>query len=254
MTKTAHFRFYEELNDFLPKARKKSTFLYEFSGSPAVKDAIEANGVPHTEIDLILVGGESVAFAYRLKDGDRVAVYPVFESLDITPVTHLRPEPLREPKFILDVHLGKLAHYLRIFGFDSKYDNRYKNAVLAANAKKESRIILTRDVNLLKCKSITHGYRVRSQKPETQLVEVLKRFDLKNLIRPLSRCIVCNGDISKVSKKSISHRLKPKTREYYEEFYRCDSCRNIYWKGSHYQKMERFISRITNNWEDMIAQ
>src|SRR3989338_9144205 len=113
----AHFRFYEELNDFLPPERRKTTFTREFRNRASVKDMIEALGVPHTEVDLILVNGASVDFSYLVQDGDRISVYPMFESFDIRPLVHLRPRPLREPKFVLDTHLGKLAVYLRLLGF-----------------------------------------------------------------------------------------------------------------------------------------
>ena len=165
MLKTTEFRFYEELNDFLPAAKKKSLFTYNFECSPSVKDAVEAIGVPHTEIDLILVNGISVTFSYRLQDGDVISVYPVFESMDISNVTHLREKPLRESRFILDVHLGTLVRYLRMIGFDILYENNYEDSEIVKIAKDEKRIILTRDVELLKIKTVTHGYWIRSKKP-----------------------------------------------------------------------------------------
>ncbi|MBN1293701.1 MAG: twitching motility protein PilT, partial [Candidatus Latescibacteria bacterium] len=146
MTKHAQFRFYEELNDFLPTEKRKIDFTYEFDGTPSIKDVVEALGVPHTEIDLILVNGASVDFSYHMCDVDIISVYPVFESLDISPVTHLREKPLREPKFILDVHLGKLAKYMRLLGFDTVYDNLYDDHEIVALAVAQKRTILTRDV------------------------------------------------------------------------------------------------------------
>src|SRR5262249_52305094 len=130
----ASFRLYAELNDFLPPAQRQIPFVYCFNGMPTIKEAIEAVGVPHTEVDLILVNGVSVAFDYRLRDGDSVAVYPVFESFDIAPLLRLRPQPLRETKFILDVHLGKLAKYLRLLGFDTLYRNDYQDPDIIAIA------------------------------------------------------------------------------------------------------------------------
>ena len=117
----AHFRFYEELNEFLPHHKRKTEFVYHFHGAPSVKDAVEAIGVPHVEVDIILVNGISVSFSRKLSDGDRISVYPVFESFDVSAVTHLRARPLREPRFILDVHLGRLAKYLRLCGFDTLF-------------------------------------------------------------------------------------------------------------------------------------
>jgi len=240
----AVFRFYEELNDFFPEGRKKQPIPYAFQGNPGIKDAIEAQGVPHTEVDLILVNGESVPFSYQLQNGDRVSVYPVFESFDISGVTRLREEPLREPRFILDVHLGKLARYLRMFGFDSLYDNGYEDRQLVMIAGKEKRIILTRDRGVLKRKGVTHGYWVRSLKPAVQLEEVFKRFELYTLVKPFTRCKSCNALLRKVEKNAISQRLKPKTEKYYDHFFICGNCDKIYWKGSHYQKMRQRLSSL----------
>lgn len=242
--KIAQFRFYEELNDFLPKAKKKITFSYRFQGQPSVKDIIESLGVPHTEIDLILVNDTSVTFEYTLEHGDRVAVYPVFESFDISSVTRLRPKPLREPKFILDVNLGKCARLLRLLGFDSLYSNTYDDREVVEHSGRDNRIILTRDIGLLKIKDVTHGYWVRSTIPRQQIKEVVERFDLCSHISPFTRCMECNGPISKTSKDEIIAELLPKTRRFYNEFCRCSSCNKIYWKGSHYQKMLSFIKTI----------
>jgi len=246
MANTAKFRFYEELNDFLPPEKKKTWFLYQFEGNPAVKDAVESIGVPHTEVDLILVNSRSVTFSYHLRDQDVVSVYPVFESLDISNLTRLRPKPLREPRFILDTHLGKLARYLRMVGFDTLYENTFEDRQIIETAVTEKRTILTRDVELLKNKAVTHGYWVRSKNSLEQLHEVILRFDLSSSIRPFYRCILCNGVIKKVPKSSIQHTLPPKTRQYYDEFFQCASCEKVYWKGSHYLRMTKFIEDLRN--------
>lgn len=244
--KIARFRFYEELNDFLPREKRKISFDHYFEGNPGIKDVIEALGVPHAEVDMILVNGQSVDFEYPLQDGDKVAVYPVFESLDISAVSKVRQKPLREPKFILDVHLGKLAKRLRLLGFDTLYRNNLQDNEIVDISLKEKRIILTRDVGLLKNKRVTHGYWLRSQQPKRQLREVVSRFDLKNLIRPFTRCLECNGDIQPVEKEAVFQRLAPKTRKYYQVFYQCVECGKIYWEGSHYQKMVSFLKDIEN--------
>jgi len=240
----AQFRFYEELNDFLPRHQQKVIFPYPFNGTPSIKDAVEAIGIPHTEVDLILVNSNSVGFGYQLQPGDRVSVYPVFESLDIAAVTHLRPKPLREPEFILDVHLGKLARRLRMLGFDSLYRNDFHDHQLVELAQREMRIVLTRDRGLLKNKVVTHGYWIRSHQPDEQVREVIQRFDLGGRIRAFSRCRVCNGTIEIVDRKHIENLLLPKTSQYYDEFHVCVGCGRVYWEGSHYQKMKTYIERI----------
>ncbi|MGH8501124.1 MAG: Mut7-C RNAse domain-containing protein [Gammaproteobacteria bacterium] len=154
---SAHFRFYEELNDFLPPGQRKVGFEYAFAGRPAIKDVIEALSVPHTEVDLILMNGESVDFSAPLMDGARVSGYPMFEALDITRVSRVRSRPLRASRFVLDTHLGRLARYLRLLGFDTWYRNDYDDAELARICQSEQRILLTRDRELLKRSVVTHG-------------------------------------------------------------------------------------------------
>jgi uncharacterized protein with PIN domain len=241
---TAQFRFYEELNDFLPPHRSKVSFLHTFTGCNAIKDMIEALGVPHTEVDLILVNGRSVDFSYSVQDGDRVSVYPVFESFDITPLLRLRPKPLRISRFILDVHLGRLARYLRLLGFDTLYRNDYNDAELAHVAGKERRILLTRDRSLLKRNSITHGYYVRETDPRRQLQEVFARFDLYGAVQSFQRCTCCNGLLATVAKERIWDRLEPATRRYFDQFWMCGGCQQIYWKGSHYVRLQRLIEEV----------
>jgi uncharacterized protein with PIN domain len=244
---TAEFRFYALLNDFLPPAQRKRTMHYRFSGHPGIKDPIEVFGIPHTEVELIIVNGQSVGFDYQLQASDSVAVYPVFKSLDINPLVRLREKPLRNPRFILDVNLGKLAKRMRLLGFDSLYRNDYNDAEIANFAVNEQRIILTRDRRLLYIKQITHGYWVRAVDVESQTDEVLRRFDLHSSIHPFVRCLVCNGMLAPVAKTDILNRLEPKTRLYYEVFHRCDDCQRIYWEGSHMEDIrQRFASFLTS--------
>jgi uncharacterized protein with PIN domain len=241
---TAEFRFYEELNDFLPVEKRKTPFAYPFKGTPSVKDAIEAIGVPHTEVDLVVVNGLSVGWEYRLKDGDRVGVYPVFESLDISPVVRLRGAPLRDTRFVLDVHLGKLARLLRMLGFDTAYERDYADARIVEISVAERRIVLTRDRGILKTGAVTHGYWVRSSNPREQIGEVVRRFDLASRIRPFERCMLCNARLEPVGKDEILERLPRRTAEGRDEFRRCGGCGKIYWKGSHYERMKKSIQAL----------
>ncbi len=240
----ATFRFYAELNDFLPSDRQGVSFSHPFNGKPAVKDTIEALGVPHTEVDLILVNGISVGFDYHLRNGDRVAVYPVFESLDITPLVKLRETPLRRTAFILDVHLGKLARLLRMLGFDTLYRNDYEDPEIIEIALRDHRIILTRDLGILKQRAVTHGYYIRSKKPLEQAREVIHRFDLADQVTPFARCMACNSPLVEVTKESVRARIPAKTARYYDRFYTCPTCDKVYWRGSHYERMKEKIARI----------
>jgi uncharacterized protein with PIN domain len=240
----AHLRFYAELNDLLPSDKRQRSTAYRFTGRPSIKDAIEGCGVPHTEVDLIVVDGAFVGFDYRLRPGDRVAIYPVFESLDVSPAVQLRPEPLRRTAFILDGHLGKLARLLRMLGLDALYCQDSEDSEIVHLVASEQRIILTRDRGLLKHASVTHGYCVRSLEPPQQAREVLRRFDLYAQVRPLSRCIHCNGGLERVDKNAILSQLPPRTSLYYDVFHRCLRCGRIYWPGSHYQNMLATIARL----------
>jgi len=243
-TSQAFFRFYAELNDFLAPNRRFADCPFLFYTSTSVKDAIESFGVPHTEVDLILVNGESVDFAHPLRDGDRVSVYPVFEALDITPAGRLRPKPLRIPRFVLDIHLGRLAAYLRMLGFDTLYRNDAGDEELARISAAERRILLTRDLGLLKRGVVTRGYAVRATETRAQLAEVVKRFDLLGLVTPFARCLRCNTALRKAGKKDVADRLPPGVSERYDEFRECPGCGRVYWKGSHYRRMERLIDSL----------
>ncbi len=237
-------RFYEELNDFLPAEKRKRRFGTEIQPRQSVKDFVQSLGVPHTEIDLILINGNSVDFDYILKEGDDVSIYPVFESLDISDVQHLRPEPLREPKFVLDVHLGKLAKLMRLFGFDTHYEKHYDDEEIIRISVAEHRTILTRDLGILKRNIVTHGYYVRSTRAEEQITEIIKRFNLQNEIREFSRCLLCNSSLEPISKKEVEEVLPPKVKKFYNEFFICQNCRKVYWRGSHYKKMLMFVEEV----------
>jgi uncharacterized protein with PIN domain len=243
----AIFRFYAELNDFLPFDRRYKSFTLQFNDRQSVKHLIESLGVPHTEVDLILVNGISVAFNYLPHNCDKISVFPVFESVDISPINQLRPEPLREVRFVLDGHLGRLAAYLRILGFDSQYQNDYSDEELTRITISQKRILLTHDRGLLKRKLILHGYYVHSSDPRRQMVEVIHRFDLSDRIIAFNRCVHCNQELVRVKKEEISEMLMPDTRRYFSKFKQCPGCKKVYWKGSHYQQMVKLIDWVKKN-------
>jgi len=238
-------RFYEELNDFLPPKKKKRLYEVPDHGKRSVKDLIESQGIPHTEVDLILINGKSVGFDQLVGSGDHISVYPVFEKFDISNITKLQSRPLRHLRFILDVHLGKLAKYLRMLGFDTYYNNHYGDEEIAWLAQNNNRILLTRDIGLLKRRNVAKGYWLRSQHPKVQLEEILVHFDLFNNIHPLTRCMKCNGEIQSINKEKIYRQLLPDTLKYFNRFYQCKNCGKIYWKGSHFNKMMKYIDHIT---------
>ncbi len=242
--KPAIFRFYGNLNDFLATPHKNAEIPYSYNGAPGIKDAIEALGIPHVEVDVILVNGASVAFDYRLHKGDIVDVYPQDWPVTAAGIHHLIPPLPAFPKFVLDVHLGKLARIMRMLGFDAAYRNNYTDPEIVYCALREKRVILTRDAGLLKNRAIQYGYWVRSSQPEEQAREVILRFALAEQIKPFHRCMSCNARIDRVDKQEVLQELPPKTRRYFDEIYRCEGCRKLYWKGSHYQNMLSKIARI----------
>jgi uncharacterized protein with PIN domain len=241
---TCDFRFYEELNDYLPPAQRKRTITREITGTPSVKDAIESLGVPHTEIDLILVNGVSVRFDRRLQGGERVAVYPEFERFDITPLYRLRPKPLRRPRFVADVHLGTLARYLRLLGFDTSYRNDLDDATLAELTSREKRILLTRDVGLLKRKAVVRGQWLRSRDPERQVEEIVEALQLKRAFRPFTRCMTCNGLLGGVARKDVDGLVPARVYRRFRSFRQCRDCRRVYWRGTHFVRLQLLVASL----------
>jgi uncharacterized protein with PIN domain/sulfur carrier protein ThiS len=237
-------RAYAELNDFLGPDVRGLTTRRPFRSHQTVKDVLEAMGIPHTEVDLILVNGEPVDFAHRPQTGDRIAAYPVFEALDVGRASRLRRVPLRDPRFVVDVNLGRLARLLRVLGFDVWWSSDADDQSLADISLAQQRILLTRDRSLLKRRAITHGLFVRADDPEQQILEVIRRLDLRQRLAPLTRCVRCNGRLASVSKAAVIDQLEPLTRRYYDEFSRCRDCGQIYWAGSHYERLVELVDRL----------
>lgn len=239
---TATFRFYEELNDFLAPERRGREFSCPCARAASAKHMIEALGVPHTEVELILVNGESVGFGHRLREGDRVAVYPTFEALDIAPLLRVREQPLRVTRFIADVHLGGLAYLLRMAGFDTLYDNYFDDEEIAALAVRDRRIVLTRDRELLKRRAITHGCYVHALKSEAQIRELFERLDLAGSARPFTLCPYCNVLLNPVDKAQVEHRLLVAVRQRYDRFSTCPACLRLFWEGDHWQRLGELLA------------
>ncbi|MBZ4420810.1 Mut7-C RNAse domain-containing protein [Myxococcus sp. RHSTA-1-4] len=237
-------RFYGALNDFLSPERRGQEFLHVPLGGPSVKDFIESLGPPHPEVDVVLVDGEAVDFAYRVRPGSRVAVYPPFHSLDVTPVTRVGPPPQEEPRFVLDVGLGRLAGFLRMLGFDSLWRNDYADDVLARLSHDEDRILLTRDLGVLKRGEVLRGYFPRSTDPAHQLVEVVRRFGLTARMRPFTRCLACNGALTSAQPHEVHGRVPEGVTERHSRFQQCADCQRVYWAGSHHQRMQALIDKL----------
>jgi uncharacterized protein with PIN domain len=241
-SRSATFRFYAELNDLLPRERRFRDSQLELDGTPSVKDCVEALGVPHGEVDLILVDGQSAPLTHRLRGGERVAVYPVFEALDVAGLTQVRAEPLRDVRFVLDGHLGRLAAYLRLLGFDARWEPQPRDEDLARTSAGERRVLLTRDLGLLKRSQVTHGLFVRSTDPRAQLAELVRRLHLQRLARPFTRCLRCNGLLAPAPLQAVRARLPERTRGRVIEVRQCAGCAQLYWEGSHHARLSALIA------------
>jgi uncharacterized protein len=232
--KVANFHFFGSLNDFLPVSKQDVDFAISFQGAQSVKNLFESCGAPHVEVESLIANGKPVDQKYIVQDGDRIEVHPY-----ILPVAIASPA-----RFVLDNHLGKLAAYLRLLGFDTVYRNDFQDEELAQISSQEGRLLLTRDILLLMRSVITQGYWVRSQLPRQQVVEILTHFDLFSAIAPFGRCVHCNALLQPVPKEQVLERLEPLTRRYFDEFQRCPACDQVYWKGSHYDHMQEFIEQL----------
>jgi uncharacterized protein len=240
----AFIRFYGELNDFLTPQRRGRLIPRRFDVPPSVKDAIESLGVPHPEVGLIVVNTEPSPFSRLLQRGDFVSVYPAFHSIDIGSLPPLRPPLEGRPRLVLDVHLGRLAAYLRLMGFDTLYRTYCGDPELAAISVAERRILLTRDRGLLKRAEVIYGYWVRHTEPRKQLLEIVRRYDLTAHVDLFSRCLVCNGPLVPVSKEEVRSHVPPRALVVFNEFHSCAHCERVYWKGSHYRRMMLMMGRL----------
>ena len=245
----AVFRFAAELNDFLPRPQRGKPIVYSFDWRASIKDMIESLGVPHNQVSLLVVNGVSVDFEVIVQDGDRIDVYPTFDAVDLPGKVRLRPPLPRPLRFILDIHLGRLAAYLRMMGFDTAYgppwiDADFPDEELAQVAHYQKRVLLTRDIGLLKRSIVTYGYWVRSTDRHARLAEIVKHFDLKEDMKLFSRCMKCNGLLRPVDKADVLDRLKPGTAHTVDVFHQCEDCGKVFWKGSHVERMQGLIDEV----------
>lgn len=225
--------FLGQLNDFLPHGQKGQTLPVDFRGLQTIKHLAESLGVPHPEIGQVQVNDQPGTLGTIPQDGDKVQVYPMQNGCPI------------EPRFLLDNHLGRLAAYLRMLGFDCLYRTDYGDEELAAILQREERILLSRDRRLLMRKAVIYGYCPRSLDSFEQLTEVIQHFELRQQIKPFHRCLRCNYSLETVFKEAVLDRLEPLTKRYFNEFQICPNCNQIYWKGSHYERMQRLVEQIT---------
>lgn len=235
--KFARFDFDPALQPLLKRDLRGQPVEMRFQGAQSVKHLIESLGVPHTEIGPLSANGGKIWQEYIVQDGDRIEVRPVALSDDET----------TEPRFVLDGHLGRLASHLRMLGLDCLYNNAYEDEELVQVSVAEERILLTRDRLLLMHKVITQGYLVRSLVSTEQLYEAVQRYGLVKWVRPFARCMNCNHSLEEIEKEMVLEKLEPLTKKYYDEFKLCPACDQVYWKGSHYERMLALIEAVSSN-------
>jgi len=231
----AYFDLQPELHCFLPRDKRNVTIALAFKGRQSLKHLIESLGVPHTEVGQVTVNGQARGLDSVPHNGDRIEVRAAAPGCPI------------EPRFLLDSHLGRLAAYLRMSGFDCLYNNDYHDDEIAGILAEDARILLTRDRRLLMRKVVQYGYCLRSLEPPQQLTEVVRRFDLADKIRPFHRCLRCNHPLQPVSKETVLDRLEPLTKIHFDEFHLCPACDQVYWKGSHVERMGRLIESVSGS-------
>ena len=244
---SATFRFYGELNDFLARERRGNAFTTPCARAATTKHMVEALGVPHTEVELVLVNGEPAGLDDILEEGDRVAVYPRFTRLPVADVARLGQRPPGRARFVADAHLGGLARLLRMAGFDTIYRNTLHDAEVEAIALDDGRAVLTRDRALLKRRGVEYGCYVRALKAEAQLLEVVERFGLAERMRPFTLCLSCNAPLRPVAKADVLARLPLRVAATQDEFSTCDRCHGVFWKGSHWQRMAGLLDTIVHD-------
>ena len=241
---SATFRFYGELNDFLARERRGRSFAAPCARAATTKHMIEALGVPHTEVELVLLNGEPRGLDDILEEGDRIAVYPRFTAFDVADVARLDQRPPGRVRFVADAHLGGLARLLRMAGFDTIYRNTLDDAEVEAIAQDDGRAVLTRDRELLKRRGVAYGCYVRALKAEAQLREVVERFGLAERMRPFTLCLSCNAPLRPIAKAEVMDRLPPRVAATHDEFSTCDCCHGVFWKGSHWRRMAGVLNDI----------
>lgn len=250
MTLTTRFMFHGALQDFLSQAGPRD---YCYTGHPSIKDAIEAQGIPHPEVGAIFVDNKAVDQGYGLQGGESVAVYPVFAHPPVAPAFALPQQPASPIRFVLDIHLGKLARYLRLAGFDTYYDKPDPgDAAIARQVQTRDAVLLTRDIGLLKRKEIRYGHWLRATESRQQFQEVVTLYRLREAFHPFSRCVHCNNAIYPIAKTKIQQLLPRRVAKQLQQFYRCEHCGQVYWKGSHYQRMRNFLDRVGNSPDQLL--
>ena len=236
-------KFPEAFIFFNRRLQDNLQIVYPICRRSSLKDIIESLGVPHTEIGAIEINGEDMEFGFVPRQSCRIVLYPIAFPFDVTLSSILRPDPLKKLRFIVDVNVGKLAVLLRMIGMNTAYNNEFTDSEIARKAESDGRVVLSKDIGLLKRKQIHYGRYVRAIHPDDQLKEIINFFGIQRKLFPFSRCVRCNTKLVPVDKKDVLNRLEPNTQKYFNHFKLCTTCNRIFWKGSHHESMEKRLKK-----------
>ena len=239
-----YFTFHNDLQMLLSRTQAGRVLKYVLKRRASLKDIIESQGIPHTEVGQIFLQDTEVGFDFIPEGGEVIDVLPFTDAASVFASTLLRPRPARLSKFMADINVKKLARNLRMLGLDTTLVPEMRLADIGYLATSQQRILITRNRELLKCNSVVHGHLLRSENHIIQLEEVVKRYQLKPYITPFTRCINCNGELRPVTKQAVYYRLEPLTRKYFDSFKLCADCEKIYWQGSHHEQMRQLVERV----------
>jgi uncharacterized protein with PIN domain len=236
--------FHKDLQMLLRKIRAAKVLKYALTRRASLKDIIESQGIPHTEVAQILLKKKELGFGFIPVGGEKIDILPFSDEISVFTSTLLRSQPICSLKFMVDINVQKLARNLRIIGIDTTMVPVARLVEIGNIATSEQRILVTRNRELLKCNTVIHGYLLRSENHVIQLQEVVKRYKLKPHIKPFTRCITCNGDLKSITKQAVYHRLEPLTRKYFNTFKLCKDCEKVYWQGSHHDQMHQLVNEV----------
>ncbi|WDP92828.1 MAG: hypothetical protein HUN04_25135 [Desulfobacter sp.] len=231
-------RFSEDLFFFIRHKHRTPWRTPDIRRRASVKDIIESLGVPHTEVGEIRFNGGAVDFNFIPGPPGTLEVTGIDPPFEVFRPSLLRPRPLKRFRFIADLNVMKLGRYMILLGFDVCLARAMADGQIAEQADAQGRIVLTRDTRLLFRKKNRFARRIRENLPMAQLLETLHFFGLSPAPhRFFTRCVRCNRPLAPVGKAKVYHLLEPKTQKYFHDFLRCPGCGQVFWKGSHHDRI-----------------
>jgi len=207
----------------------RTNLVRRLPAATTARDALEAVGIPHVELGRLTIDRRPVDLTHPVTDAVTLDAWPA------------EPRALAAPRFLCDLHLGKLTRLLRFCGFDVVWDRDLREPQLALLAARTGRAMLSRHRALLKRSQVTCGLLVRSDRADDQLVEVLRRFELVDAVAEVGRCTACNGALQAVKKADVPVAIPPRTAAWLDEYWLCDDCGQLFWEGTHVEWLRKRV-------------